>query len=237
MKFTVLVLVLANLILFAWLRWAQPGASGADRDLVPPATGGSALRLVVERNAANVSTAPPPPERCLTVGPMTSVAAAAALAARLGEAGLAARTLVRAQTIAGDYQVLAAGFVSEAAAARGAAKLRHSGLGNIAVVRNPQLGVALSLGQYGTIQQARERVVRVRKFGLQPQILAHAHTAPRWFLELPASASAARVVRTAGIGLRAGMCAGRAGTASGATATAAPAASAVAPATKGSGAP
>lgn len=210
MKFAVLVLLLANLVLFGWLRWAQPGAPTTTLELVPPATGGTPLKIVPPGTAVIAKAMPRPPaaRRCLTVGPLTGVAPAAALAARLGESGLAARTLVRAAKVPGDYQVLIVGFTALRAAERTATKLRRAGMRDLAVVKMQPAGYELSLGLFADIDHARMRVVEAKKLGLQPQILVHAHTASLWFLELPASTSAAAVVRAAGVGLKIGICAG-----------------------------
>lgn|GEM_PF-5086960 len=192
-----LVLVLADFAVFAWLHWARPFAPPPDTGLAPPATAGVPLKLI--------AGAAPKPARCLVVGPAPDRTAARALADRLRQQGYPARPVARRPATPDRYQVVLAGFGNAAAARAAASRLRAGGIDDLLL---GDVGGAsahgISLGLFSDLAHARRRAARVRALGFKPAIRGRYAAGGSWSVEVAApadatalAAAAATVVRTA----------------------------------------
>lgn len=202
MKVAVLVLLLANLAVFAWLRWIHETAPGPDAGLVAPAAGGVQIRLLpattkLERPAVAAAGGSGP--ECLLTGPMADASGAHAAAAALAAAGVGARAIRSTVTTTQGYQVLLGGFGSAAAAESAAARLRRAGLRDVAVVTAAGQGAVISAGLFRLAADASRRVAQLRALGFAPQVQEQTSTAVRWNLVFPASAGARAAASAAGV--------------------------------------
>lgn len=194
-----LILVLANVAVFAWLRWARTAVPGPDAGLVAPPKGGAELELL----PANASLSPAEPKRaapagprCLTAGPATSATAVRALAAGLAQSGFPVRPLARRIVVTDSYQVLLSGFADRAKATAAAARLKRAGIHDVEVIAAAGQGAVISVGVFRSGADARRRVSQLEAMGFTPQVQENTRSATRWYLTVPASAAPA--IRAAG---------------------------------------
>lgn len=195
MRVAVLVLVLANFAVFAWLKWAPPQGGARDSRLVPAPAAGT--RLVLLPRPASSGTAASPPA-CLRFGPIASTTAAVALATHLQAAGYSVQASERQAQVPEAWQVLLTGYRDDAAARREVAKLRRKGVRNFFVREAPGAnGASISLGLFRDREHARRLAVRIRALGFHPRIVEHLRSETRHYLEVSALAGAAAAIRAA----------------------------------------
>lgn len=200
MKVAVLILVLANFAVFAWLHWARPFASPPDTGLEPPATAGAPLRLLAAKSSGGA-------RRCLVVGPAADASAARALADRLRRKGYPARPLARKPARPDSYQVVVTGFADAAAAGKAAARLRAGGIHDLLVGDAGSAGQhGISLGLFGDLAHARRRASRVRALGFAPEIQARYSGARRWSVEVAGPSNATALAAAAATAVKSVAC-------------------------------
>ena len=197
MKLAALILLLANIAIFLWFRWAPPASVASETGLVAAAS---------VRHPLQILGGPGSNRTCLLFTASMDVTQARARAADLRRQGYKALAVTRSQEQASGYWVLLTGFRDVDAARSAAGKLRRGGIKDLFVLGNSQDGNAtLSLGLFRDLDHARKRAAHVRALGFRPQIRERFRTASRWTVQLPstASARAAFATRAAAAGCRA----------------------------------
>lgn len=199
MRVAVLVLVLANFAVFAWLRWARPFSPPPDTGLAPPSSSGAPLTLLAQGSA-------PTPD-CMLLGPAPDAAAARALALELRRRGYAARPALRQVSAPSGYWVLLSGFADVAAARRAAAQLRSGGIHDLFLLNGAQGGAtSISLGLFRDLPHARARAEHARTLGFRPQIRERFRSNPRWYVEVSAPVDATALAAAAATKARPATC-------------------------------
>ncbi|MGH8272068.1 MAG: SPOR domain-containing protein [Gammaproteobacteria bacterium] len=196
MKVAVLVLILANFAVFAWLRWAPPSNDVADSGLVsaPPA-GTQLVLLPADATVPGVTAALS--DFCF--GPIASATAATALASRFDRTGYSARASAQIVRRPKVWQVLLIGYGDAAAARRAAARLHRKGVRDLFVSdEEDKGGASISLGLFRDPDHARHRAAQIRALGFHPRIQERSRNETRHYLEVSAPASAAEVAHVAG---------------------------------------
>lgn len=221
MKVAVLILVLANLVLFAWLRWA--GASTPRAQLTPMTHAGERIVLLSEAStapakagasagassaatSASASTGvgvqhPVLEPRCLIWGPV-SVSAATRFAAQSGVLDKRLHAFTRTRQLAVAYRVELNDFDDEAAARHTESAIRREGVKDLYLFdASGGQPLLLSLGVFHDADHARKRAGRVRALGYQPHIRAIKSKRTTRYLQsrLPVASSVVAALRAAGI--------------------------------------
>ncbi len=181
MKLAALILVLANLAIFLWLRWALPPSASVEPGLAAAASVAHPLKIL---------DAPGSGEACLLFSDGMDATQARARAASLRRQGYEARAVTRPQQQASGYWVLVTGFKDVDAARAAARALRKGGIKDSFVLSDERGGATLSLGLFRDLDHARKRAAHVRKLGFRPRVRERFRMASSWTVQVPASASA-----------------------------------------------
>ena len=217
MRALFLLLLLANLGLFAWYRWyVQP----AGTDGVPAAPlKAEPLKLITELTPAErkalanaapalapapaAATGAPPVSApglatapvavaalaCATYGPFTGSAVTQA-ADRLKQLGLSGEQHSVPGKAKLGYWVFLPPFGSKREADSAAAMLRRRGVKDIYVVTDEANRNAISLGVFSQHEGAVERVKEMKKIGFKPVLAERFRDEPRYWLDARGAASA-----------------------------------------------
>lgn len=182
MKLAALILLLANIAIFLWFRWAPP---------VSPASEAGLVAVASARHPLQILGGPGNHRTCLLFTASMDATRARARAADLRRQGYKALAVTRSQQQASGYWVLLTGFRDVDAARSAADKLRRGGIKDLFVLGDSQDGSAtLSLGLFRDLDHARKRAAHVRALGFRPQIRERFRTTSRWTVQLPATATA-----------------------------------------------
>lgn len=181
MKLGALILVLANIAVFLWFRWALPASPAAESGLAAAASAAHPLKILGGPGTGGT---------CLLFGASMDATHARARAAALRHQGYRALAVTRPQQQASGYWVLVTGFGDLGAARKAADKLRSGGIRDLLVLSDAQGGATLSLGLFSDLDHARKRAGHVRALGFRPQIRERFRAASTWTVQVPASASA-----------------------------------------------
>jgi hypothetical protein len=173
----VLLLVAANLLLFAWM-----ALIGDDRPRLQAVA-------VAPRSAPLPPEAPPPPPPCTTLGPFDSEVGAESQQRQLEGAGWGVvRREVKQQLVDG-YWVYVAGLTSTADQARVLRALRRTGIQDAFVMpEDPEFRV--SVGIFSEQPRAEDRARRVRVLKLDAQVTERMRDATLYWLDIPGVAPA-----------------------------------------------
>jgi hypothetical protein len=173
----VLLLVAANLLLFAWM-----ALIGDDRPRLQAVA-------VAPRSAPLPPEAPPPPPPCTTLGPFDSEVAAESLQRQLEGAGWGVVRREVKQQLADGYWVYVAGLTSAADQARVLRALRRTGIQDAFVMpEDPEFRV--SVGIFSEQPRAEDRARRVRVLKLDAQVTERTRDATLYWLDIPGVAPA-----------------------------------------------
>jgi hypothetical protein len=179
-----LLLLLANLLLFAWLFWVEPAAPGDTRSTVarlelyrgPPGTAGSAVTAPTDAGPAS------PVSPCVRVGPWIEDSAMQQARELLNARGFRVVAEGPGQESWLGLAVRVPGFVSRSAAETARAQLLAGGLPEV-VVTPESGGFSLNLGVFRD-QDGVDRVVEAaRSAGLVPRVSdRYRPDAPVWLV-------------------------------------------------------
>lgn len=180
MKWLFAALILANLGFWMWASWfAHPGVS----DLAPesrPQINAKAMRLLTEsqvqlqsrrsrRAPTKVLTDIAPPKRCFVLGRYTQEALMQRSRTQLAELGLA--TVLRKEVDPYQiYRVYLGPQKTEKAALNLRKRLTRLGYKDHAVIREPALRYAVSMGVFAVKDNANVRIAKLRGHGLKPKM-------------------------------------------------------------------
>jgi hypothetical protein len=199
-----LALLLANLVLFAYLRLAGDQDETGGTNAQPPVA-----RLLRAGEKASVGP------RCATIGPFGSQAGAQRAAASLLTARHGSRQRLSAAPGPSSYWVMI-GTKTLQDATKISLRLKAAGVTDLAVTP-PDAGATdavISLGLFSDRDHAQRRVEDLRKYAVSPAIVEQPHTVSAWWLDVDLAATdptpdltaLARVAGEAGT-LRASACA------------------------------
>jgi hypothetical protein len=177
MRVILLLLVLANLLFFAWANWIDRPAARARIAPVP------ALQLA----PAAAQPAAAGPARCRSLGPYADESGAAAAAAALTRRGIAAHARRVDATAADGYWVYIVA-AEPALQQRVLQQLARAGVRDAAVVASDAAGGRVSVGVFTEQKGAEERAAAVRRAGLEPVLEPRQKTASAWWLDLTLAA-------------------------------------------------
>jgi hypothetical protein len=178
-----LVLLLANLLLFAWNRWVVPpprpaGATfaGSPRQreaplaAASPAPPGNAVVAAPQpQDPARPVTAAPavPSDTCVQVGPLPAAEAAAELGRSLASQGIPAATIARDTQVWVGNWIQIGGFASRAAADEARRRLVDGGLADAYLMQEGPEPV-ISLGVFREKERADRVAAIARGLGFDP---------------------------------------------------------------------
>jgi hypothetical protein len=173
----VLLLVAANLLLFAWM-----ALIGDDRPRLQAVA-------VAPRSAPLPPEAPPPPPPCTTLGPIDNEVAAESLQRQLEGAGWGVVRREVTQEVADGYWVYVAGLTSADDQARVLRALRRTGIQDaFAMPQDPEFRV--SVGIFSEQLRAEDRARRVRVLKLDAVVMERTRAATVTWLDIPGVAPA-----------------------------------------------
>jgi len=178
MRVILLLLVLANLLFFAWANWIDRPAPRVRMAPVP------ALQLA----SASAARARGAAERCRSLGPYADESGAAAATATLTRRGISAHTRRVDATASDGYWVYIVA-PEPALQQRVLQQLARAGVRDAAVVANDAAGARVSAGVFSEQQGAEARAAAVRRAGLEPVLEARHKTTSAWWLDLRLSAT------------------------------------------------
>jgi hypothetical protein len=190
MRLLFLSLLFANLALFAWTRWLAPGSAAT---AASPALEVPRILLVGESSAGGAGTAPaaaPPAAdaeaatagadavgaaaadstRCVSVGPLTNLDAAARVNGVLVELGYQPRQRPADGQIPDGWLVLVSGQADATEQANVERRLKRGGLDDAARLPEADGAFAVSAGLFSELRRAERRAEVVRRIGLVPSI-------------------------------------------------------------------
>ena len=205
MRLLILILLIANALVFTWIQWGQPAPLPEPKEINP-----DKIHIVrddepaqPEAPVAKVGSAPKtepvvPPTPTPTPTPTPAIAIAATKPAitlcatwgpipaqrvedaqiRLNKLKLGERlNVVDTPIHSGPYWVYLPPFKSKADADNKVVELQNSGIKDIAVVRDGKWENAISMGLYGKAAIANDRIAKLKKQGINAQIEARGKTA------------------------------------------------------------
>lgn len=175
MRLVLLVLLLANLVFFAWARWLAP--EGADAAISAPL---SAPRIVLagERPALIAAA------RCVSVGPFATAGQASEAAKALGRNALAVRERGEPASVTDGYWVYAGGFDSAVEVMEALQRLRRSGFADAEAMAPSPEGRRISAGVFGERDRAESAAAGMQRLGLQPVVAARTHEEQTFWVDL-----------------------------------------------------
>jgi hypothetical protein len=173
----VLLLVAANLLLFAWMALV-----GDDRPRLQAVA-------IAPRTAPLPPKAPPPPPPCTTLGPFDNEVVAEGVQRQLEAAGWGVVRRATKQQVADGYWVYVAGLTSTDDQGRVLRALRRTGVQDaFAMPDDPEFRV--SVGIFSEQPRAEDRARRVRVLKLDAQVKERMRDTTVTWLDVPGVAPA-----------------------------------------------
>ena len=193
MRNLVLLLVLINLGVLAWLSWVVPAPEQATTYAGP----GITLLRELDPDAPILTASrpqDPPPEAarglpaqdpdCVAIGPFADAAQADAALATVNDAGFVASLRVDQEEIWEGYWVYVGGLPSTERANAVLAELAANGIADAYVIPNSDSGILISLGVFSDITRAGTQAERAGRFGLAATIAERTRAVETHWLEL-----------------------------------------------------
>lgn len=227
MRLLFLSLLFANLALFAWTRWLAPdgAAAAASPALEVPrillasessatdpqgavAAPAAAADEVGEADGAGVD---PDSTRCVSVGPMTDLDAAARVNGVLVELGYEPRQRPADGQVPDGWLVLVGDLADAGAQADVERRLKRGGLDDAARLPATDGALAVSAGLFSERRRAERRAEVVRKIGLTPSIAPRLKPGTVYWIDIDlrnaADAESLQAMQLGDAGLRIEPCA------------------------------
>jgi hypothetical protein len=186
-----LLLLLANLLFVAWVRWVAP-APAASGHVTPSATGTASIQLLREVPAADVQPATDA-ERlalddaslaCVSVGPYLSRPDAEQAAARLEGLGFTVRLRDASDEVPVGQWVRLEGLATVEDAENARAALQAAGLADAYVINEEGAGPVVSLGVHTDPARAEATVAVARLAGFEARTVDRLRTETVTWLEV-----------------------------------------------------
>jgi hypothetical protein len=173
-----LVLLLANLLFAAWVRWVAPAPSALGH-AVPSATGSTGIRLLREMPAPEASqTAEAGPLAlddasltCVSAGPFLAREDAERAAARLARLGFTVRLRDAREDVRIGHWVRLEGLATPEDAENARTTLQAAGLTDAFVLTEEGAGTVVSLGVHADATRADATAAVARAAGFEPRTI------------------------------------------------------------------
>lgn len=197
MRALVLLLLLANLLFVAWVRWVAPPRAPVAGHATPSADGAGAIRLL--REAQQPSRADPGAGAldlddvelaCVSVGPYLERAVAEQAEARLGRLGFAVRLRESRDTVRIGEWVRVADLATPEDAANALAQLQAAGVADAYILSDEAPGTVISLGVFTEPARAEQARAIAMMAGFEPQTVERTRDADVYWLDIDRQASA-----------------------------------------------
>lgn len=191
MKWIASILIVANLGAWMWIRWHADDVAEVPAPQARPEVEPQKLRLLSEPGVKLVARAPVPPPvveapalKCARLGPFTAAEEVARVAEGLKERDMKAERREEERRAVSGYRVFLPPFPSRKAAEAMRAKLKRLGFRDHAVIEEPGMENALSLGLYSTEANAEQHSRRLNKKGVKAEVQTLHQTRVVHWLEL-----------------------------------------------------
>jgi hypothetical protein len=194
-----LVLLLANILFFAWTRWVAPAPEAGGR-VTPSSQYPHAVRLLREAPVAQdgsgavhgAGPAMPPGEAaaCVSGGPYLARAAAEMASARLAGLGFTSRIRPSRDEIWVGQWVRIENFATPADAENALATLRAAGVADAYLLQDEPPGTVVSLGVFSDTGRSSEVIAIARQAGFTPTADDHYRTEDVFWLDVDRDANA-----------------------------------------------
>jgi hypothetical protein len=173
-----LILLLANILFFAWSRWVAPvGDSGGHP--TPSTRDRSAIRLLKEASPGStqavgsggaVAYTPPESATCVSGGPYLDRTAAEQAVDRLSDLGYASRIRASRDNVWVGRWVRIANLATPSDAANALAELKAAGVDDAYLLSDEPPGNVVSLGVFSDPARAEAVAALARRAGFVPQV-------------------------------------------------------------------
>ena len=229
MRLLFLSLLFANLALFAWTRWLAPAGAAAaaspalevprillasESSATDPQPGVAAPANAggeVQGDAADGAAADTDSTRCVSVGPMTDLDAAARVNGVLVELGYEPRQRPADGQVPDGWLVLVGDLADAGAQADVERRLKRGGLDDAARLPATDGALAVSAGLFSERRRAERRAEVVRKIGLTPSIAPRLKPGTVYWIDIDlrnaADAESLQAMQLGDAGLRIEPCA------------------------------
>lgn len=193
MKAFFLVLVLANVLLLAWLRWHTPAPSG---EAVVPTAETPTLLLAGEQQEpgktaadAQPQAAVPPQQttgaaRCQSIGPFVDLPEATQASVLLRDRGYEPRARATEGDVWAGLWVYLEKLPSRAEAQRIMGILRQNGINDAYIMPSLAQSNDISLGIFSEPSRAQRRAEDARRLGLRPLVAEHTRKGTVYWLDV-----------------------------------------------------
>jgi hypothetical protein len=188
-----LVLLLANILFFAWVRWIAPPPS-LDGQPTPSSQRPQAIRLLRESPLADqpaalrpepgVSAAPGDSATCVSGGPYLDRTAAEQAAARLANIGFTSKLRQGRETVQVGQWVRVENLATPEDAQNALTALRAAGIADAYLLTSEPPGNVVSLGVFGEPARTAQVVKLARRAGFSPTITERARTEDVYWLDV-----------------------------------------------------
>jgi len=192
-----LLLLLANLLFVAWIRWVAPPATSIGR-ATPVAADPQAIRLLREAplarelasgDAANAA-ASDASLVCVSAGPYVERPLAEQAAERLSRLGFAARIRAAREEVRVGQWVRLENLATPEDAANALGVLKSAGIADAYVVAEEGAGTIISLGVFADEARAGQVITIARMSGFEPQVVERLRPADVFWLDIDRRANA-----------------------------------------------
>ncbi len=199
MRALFLLLLLANILFFAWTRWVAPPPAPPGR-ATPSSPGPASIRLLREAplaqelstvvEGAGLSEVSGAGVECVSGGPFRDQAAAEAALAHLGSLGYASRLRASRDEVRVGQSVSVDNLATPEDAANALAALKAAGLKDVSRVADEGQGTRISLGVFGDPAQALAAVAAAREAGFAASVQDRMQTQDVYWLDVDRQANA-----------------------------------------------
>jgi hypothetical protein len=192
-----LLLLLANLLFVAWIRWVAPPATSIGR-ATPVAADPQAIRLLREAPLARelasgeaaTAAASDASLVCVSAGPYVERPLAEQAAERLARLGFAARIRAAREEIRVGQWVRLENLATPEDAANALGVLKSAGIADAYVIAEEGAGTIISLGVFADEARADQVITIARKSGFEPQVVERLRPADVFWLDIDRRANA-----------------------------------------------
>jgi hypothetical protein len=193
-----LVLLLANLLFFAWTRWVVPPGPAVRDVATAAAVPLRPIRLQQEAPAPGSAGGPasgagPGSEiaaaSCVSVGPFAAEAQANAAADALRRLGFASRLRAGQDEVRVGYWVRVPHLATPVDADNALAALQTAGFADAYVISDEAPATAVSIGVYADAAQAATVAARVERAGFEPETSDRLRTLDVFWLDIDRQAN------------------------------------------------
>ncbi len=193
MRALFLVLLLANILFFAWTRWLAPPADVGGHP-TPSSQDSHAIRLLREtplaQDDSRTTAGPGEAATCVSGGPYLDRAAAEKAGARLERLGFTSRLRPSRDEIWVGQWVRIEDFATPADAENAIATLKAAGIADAYLLADEPPGNVVSLGVFSDAGRTAQVIAIAKQAGFTPQAEDHFRTEDVFWLDVDRGANA-----------------------------------------------